>query len=236
MTPCGIQSYGVGGRCKPLDSALLDQLINHLSLPYSNHDYDDVWGTFLLLEAKGFDVSMMRAKLHFRITQDDQESNPFAQEDGPPWVKPVSYEEERCLVLGLRQRARGAAGLPPLDGAQQDAWEYPEIEPIKRRREPTDDMTQEQARAYLRTPEPPPSEEEADAALQWVEGELPELLRAYQLIRKVNAGPRLPGDRPRLGGSWVNGEIYRAIANHRTDLGSRALRALSNAVWAKINS
>jgi hypothetical protein len=97
---------------------LIDEVIGYLSDPASTRG---LWAGLCFMEAQGLDWSLRAGELHDSLT--DKRHSPLALFGG------IDAEEERALVLALRQRARADLGLSPLTEEETASWSYaiPEV-------------------------------------------------------------------------------------------------------------
>lgn len=217
----GSRSHGRGEIRKDynLNDKMIGELIEHLKSPYSNHDYDDIWATFILLEERGFDVSLMRSILHFRMVSDSDDLNPLRQ------LAPLTEQQEREIVIALRKKARECSNRPPLTEQEYSVWEY-KPSPVLNDR---GNLTEAQEAIAV-------DGASINLHLDIIRQELPGLLDAYKVIRQINSVERRDDGAPRLGGRWIRDLISVVIANHNVDLSGRNVTALTNAVWSTLNS
>jgi hypothetical protein len=92
---------------------LIDEVIGYLSDPAST---SGLWAGLCFMEAQGLDWSLRAGELHDSLTHETE--SPLTLYGG------IDQDEERALLLALRQRARADLGLPPLTERETRSWSY----------------------------------------------------------------------------------------------------------------
>jgi hypothetical protein len=92
---------------------LVDEIVGYLDDPT---DRRRVWRGLCFMEKMGLDWSLRSAELHAYLT--DEDHSPLALYGG------TDAQEEKAVVLALRQRARADLGLPPLSDQELRSWNY----------------------------------------------------------------------------------------------------------------
>ena len=145
---------------------LLSKIVEYLDDP---EDFSGVWRSFCFLEARGFDVGLMRHQLHGYLT--DVMHSPV---DDP---QNLSADQERDLVLALRIVARRAMHLTSLGNKELQEWGY--CPPT-----PSPPPPRQLRPAY---PRYEPTAEELGALKGRIRREEPNLLQALRTISIENA-------------------------------------------------
>src|SRR4051812_46156566 len=90
---------------------LIDEVIGYLSDP---NDLRRLWPGLCFMEADGLDWALRAGELHDSLTHETE--SPLTLYGG------IDLDEERTLLLALRQRARADLGLPPLTERETRSW------------------------------------------------------------------------------------------------------------------
>jgi hypothetical protein len=181
-----------------LTDELLDRIVAYLDDP---SDRNGVWRGLGFMEANAIDMALSHGQLHAYLT--DETYSPIEQPQS------LTHEQEREIVLALRDRLRRTLGLPPLTAGEKAAWVY---EPEHFPPWPPEKMV---ARPWGQTHHPSP-EEVADVRQRLAESE-PEINRVMTLIGAHN---QTLGDRneEKVPTIWLNSRLKDIIRQLRPDL------------------
>lgn len=179
---------------------LIDRLIAYLDDP---EDQTRVWKGLRFMEANGLDFALRYEELHGYLT--DERNSPIEN------AKHLTHEEEREIVLALRDAVRRDLGLPPLTEEEERAWEYRRREPVRWR---PDQMQAVKGNQRYRTT---PAERAQMRGV--ISSKEPEILRAMTLFAAHEVGL---GDRynEALSTLWLMPRLNSLIAEARPDLGA----------------
>lgn len=97
--------------------AFIDQMVAALD----NDEGGSFWVQLKHMEANGFDVAWQQSTVGSGI---------LGISESPLYRRELSHEQERTLVLQLRDRMRKELGMVPLTEEQKRTWRY---EPLRRR-------------------------------------------------------------------------------------------------------
>jgi len=166
------------------DGATLKTLVVYLDDP---EDQAQVWRGLHFMEANGLDLSLRYDELHGYLTSEIHSPLENAPE--------LSHEDERAIVLALREIIRRNLRLPELTHAERAGWEYERLEPF---RWPSEKLV---SRTYGETYRPAPAE--IAEFKERMSAEQPEIARALALFAEHN----VPVD-----GQW--GKVHSTLWLH----------------------
>src|SRR3954469_22086321 len=137
---------GAWGSCEPasvrlsveITPELIDRIVRHLERSDDPDDPYRVWQGLRFMEANGIDLSLGYDQIHGWLTS---ENSPLPDADS------LTLDEERRIVLQLRQRLRSELGLPLRTADEQRHWR---LDPPERRIWRPDQLHETTNTDYLR--------------------------------------------------------------------------------------
>jgi hypothetical protein len=180
------------------DGELVKKLISYLDNP---EDQRGVWRGLHFMEANGLDFSLRYEELHGYLTNiyNSPLENP----------EQLSHEQERNIVLALRDVVRRDLGLPPLTEEEKHAWKYERQEPVEWR--PDQLIPRVVADTYHPTPD------DIAEIKSRISDEHPEVMRALALSSRHNIP--VDGQRGKAHSTiWINHRLDKLVAGIRPEL------------------
>lgn len=178
---------------------LVTRIIAYLDNP---EDQRGVWRGLHFMESNALDLSLRSEELHGYLTN----------EDNSPIEAPeqLSHEQEREIILTLRDVIRRDLGLAPLTAEERRLWEYRYREPL---RWSASDRTALSHPDRYRT-----TAAERQTIRELVGREEPEILRALNLF--VSHAVEMGNDnRKKHSWIWIKLRLERIIGKMRPELG-----------------
>jgi len=180
------------------DKELLETLIAYLDNP---EDQRGVWRGLHFMEANGLNWSMRYEELHGYFT--DLYNSPLKDPEELP------HEQERKILLGLRDVVRQDLHLPPLTEEEKKTWQYERQEHVQWR--PDQLIPRVWAETYH------PTSDDISEIKESISAHHPDVMRALILSARDNVST--DGQRGKVHSTiWITHRLTKLVAAMRPDL------------------
>jgi hypothetical protein len=165
---------------RPVPPEAIAKLIARMKVP----DNGTFWEELAFMEAEGFDLAWQQPIIHGQLY-------PHGEDLGFP--QKLGIEQEKAIVLEIRERIRSERGLPPLSDEEKEKWDYRRIQwkPDSECQKSGDDATPEEIDRLVAA---------VDARAPYLRGYL-RSVRAHNKPLGVNGGPN---DRLIIRSNWIS--------------------------------
>lgn len=198
------------------NEALLKALIAYLD---AREDQRQVWRGLHFMEANGLDLSLRYSELHGYLASETDSPIEDAHE--------LSHDDERKIVLALRDIIRRDLGLAALTEEERAAWKYERLEPF---RWPPEKLV---SRVYGETYQP--TSAEIAQIKEKIATEQSDIMRALKLFAEHNAS--MVGQPEKTHSTlWIRPQLTRIIAKMRPDLEATGVNNCVNALIDEIRT